>query len=373
MSMPAEPLAQVLEEARRKGKLRAERFGDLAYLRLTDDLRRVPRGTVVHGGEAVYGYPRIGRILHLARGLREQFRHPVWVEEKIDGYNVRICRLGGRPVALTRGGFVCPFTTDRLPELLDLRLLEEEPDLVICAEVAGPENPYLEGGPPFIPEDVQLFVFDLMRRGRPGFLPREEVYARVEAYGLPAVPRYGRHGLEEVAALRALMKRLEEKGAEGIVLKEDAPEGRRAKYTTAYACVQDLRAGADAFTDLPPEYFTGRILRLALYLEEQGYAGEALEQVQRRLGAALVEGLLDAVARFRREGRVAQVYRCRLRSREAAEALLAHLRAGAGHAMRIVQRELRREGEHWRLVFERQPPSLNGLLGHLLRGGLVYD
>ena len=36
---------------------------------------------------------------------------------KVDGYNVRIVRLAGRLVPFTRGGFVCPFTDDRLADV----------------------------------------------------------------------------------------------------------------------------------------------------------------------------------------------------------------------------------------------------------------
>ena len=68
-------------------------------------------------------------------GLRQQFPGYFWAEEKMDGYNVRVARVGDRVVAITRGGYLCPFTSDRLPDLLDLTIFEQHPDLIPCAEI----------------------------------------------------------------------------------------------------------------------------------------------------------------------------------------------------------------------------------------------
>lgn len=347
------------------------RSGDLEYLRYLDDSPALPRGTVSWDGNTVYGYPHIGRILALATGLREQFPTPFWVEEKVEGYNVRICRVRDRVLAFSRGGFVCPFTTDRLPDLLDLAILETHPDLVICAEVAGPENPYLESAPPFIGSDVRLFVFDLMRVGEPGFLPQERTYAIVERHGLPAVQRLGRYTADDVDAIQGILRRFNAEGREGIVFKEDAPGGRRAKYVTSSSGIADIRSTAANILELPPEYFTNRILRLVLFLREQGL--EHSEELDRELGAAFLDGLMAALRQYEREGKVYRRFRCRLRERESAQAMLAHLNEVGAHQVQIALHRLEREGDYWVLEFDRQYSGLNGLLGHLLHGGLVFD
>ena len=120
--------------------------------------RNVPRGSAMFDWEIVYGYPRIGYILALQQWVEEQFDAPFWVNEKVNSYNVRIVRIRGQLVALTRGGFGCRCTTYRLPNRLDLSITDQQPDLALCGEVAGPDNPYRESRPPFVNEEVRLFI-----------------------------------------------------------------------------------------------------------------------------------------------------------------------------------------------------------------------
>jgi putative ATP-dependent DNA ligase len=340
------------------------------YLRLTDDFHGLPRGTVLAAGRVVYGYPHIGRILQLETGLAQQFEGPFWVEEKVDGYNVRVARLDGEVVALTRGGFVCPFTTDRLPDLLPLTVFEERPELVVCAEVAGPDQPYVVGHPPQVPSDVALFAFDLMAVDAPGFLTDAETQALLTRYGLPRVERFGRFEAADWATLRTLLTTLGREHREGVVFKEDAPSGRRAKYVTGTSCIDDILATVDNLPQLPPEYFTGRVLRLALFLAEQGE--ETLPGARDALGRAFLDGLMDAIGRFRAQHRVSHTHLCRFRDRRQAERLLAHLRRAEG-PIQVIERRLEREGGYWVLELEKVYTGMTGLLGHLLAGGIVYD
>lgn len=364
---PKPDIQQVLEH--RKG--RRTSYADCDYVRLMDEFRGLPRGTALFDHGTVYGYPRIGRFLNLQTGLSEHFDGPVWAEEKVDGYNVRIFRVGACLLALTRGGFACPFTTDRLPDLLDPAIFDDHPDLVVCAEVAGPETPYMEGGPPFIAEDVELFVFDLMRWDRPGFLPQAQKHRLLERYGLPAVAMYGRYDHRDLSGIQQLLVRLNEEGREGVVFKEEAGDGHRAKYVTSNSSVADIRVTAYNILDLPPEYFTNRILRLALFLEEQGL--ERSPQLSRALGDAFLGGLVDAIRQYEAEQKVYRTFRCRFREKANAEQLIEHLEGTAGHQVQIKRRELRQEGGYWVLEFDRVYPGMNGLLSHLLSGGLVFD
>lgn len=362
-----------VEKALERRKARREEWRGRRFVRFSDDYRRVPRGTVVfeEDGAVVYGYPRIGRVLSLERGLAEQLRPPVWAEEKIDGFNVRVLRRGGELLALSRGGFVCPFTTDRLPDLLDLSVFDDEPELVLCAEVAGPGNPYNTGSPPFVREDVRLFVFDLMRRGSPRYLPQREKLALYERYALPAAQVFGRYGAEDLGALREILRRLDAEGREGLVLKEAGRRARRAKYVTGRASLNDVGNAARSLLDLPAEFFTDRVLRLALYLAEMDRRPDAA--LEHDLGAAFLDELGSAVEQFRREHRVTHAFRCRFRARESAEALVAQLERAQGSEFRLQVRRLEKEEGYFVLEFERSFPRMNGTLGHLLGGGLLFD
>jgi putative ATP-dependent DNA ligase len=360
-----------LDQAKAKDRFHRKRFEELVYYRLADDSRPLTRGTVIfEDGTLIPGYPSIGRIMRLDKGLPEQFAGPFWAEEKIDGYNVRVFHLNGRLLGVTRGGFLCPFTVDRLPDLLDPRIFIEHPELILCCEIAGPENPYLVGSPPFIKEDIQLFVFDLQRKGEFDYLRQAEKQHFMAHYNLPAVRIFGRFNAGDLAAIKQLMIRLNREGREGLVFKEDALGGKRSKYVTSEASLSDIQAMASFLLDLPPEYFTGRLLRLVTFLDEEGI--ENTGELKAQLGVAFVDGLFKALNQCRCDQRVYHRFRCRLRDPANAKRLLAHLESGKGH-VQLVKHRLEQEGEFYVLEFDKVFQRTTGLLRELLSGGVVYD
>jgi DNA/RNA ligase len=359
-----------VEQACRAGRARLEDLEGYRYVRFVEGHHGVPGGSVVFGDELVYGYPRIGRILRLGTGLRAQFRYPFWVEDKVDGYNVRVFSHEGRVLAVTRRGFVCPFTTDRIPDLLNPAVFDARPDLVLCAEVAGPENPYNEGHPPEVTEDVRLFVFDLMRKGRSGFYPHRDKTRLLSEHSLPGVTDYGLYQLADAERLASLLRELDRTGREGVVLKEDSERDHRAKYVTGRINLADIRICGTSVKQLPAEYFIHRVLRLALFLDEHGV--ERTAEIYEDLGRSLIEGVIAAAHQQMREHRVSHRFRCRFRSKENAEMLLRmlHRLLRKGH---VRERRLEREGDFYILEFEKVLPKTTGLFAHLLSGGIVFD
>lgn len=340
-------------------------FRDLTYDRLLDGADSLPRGSVLlPDGSVVPGYPPIGRIHALGQGLARRFPDAFWAEEKIDGYNVRIARHGAGLYAFSRGGFVCPFSTDRLPDLLDPAIFDDEADLVLCAEIAGPDNPYLQGHPPQVTEDVALFVFDMLRKDTVGFLPQEERMARLDRYDLPAAPILGRYEPHETETVRELILTLDREGREGIVFKSDEDGGRRAKYSTARSNVQDIEAMSDALLDLPPEYFTNRLLRMALFMAEHGQRQNP--EAERELGRAFLSGLLRATDMATRRGRVGHRFLCRFRERENACEFVDFLGGQSDPRAKFDDDVPRREGERWVVEFERIHPRMTGKLRQTL-------
>ncbi len=362
---------KVLREGLELGKVREEKFLGLNYFRFSEDFKGFARGTVVFKDFVIYGYPHIGRILYLKEGLREHFKGDFFVEEKVDGYNVRIFYHGGKVYALTRGGFLCPFTGDRVLDFIPLEFFKENPNLVLCAEVAGPENPYIEEHPPYVKEDVNFFVFDVMEKNKSSFLPYSEKLRLLKEYSLPSVEIYGRFSLKDYKLLKELLLRLEREGKEGVVFKEEGEEGKRAKYITSRANLNDIKVTSFNMLSLPPEYYTNRILRAVLFLEEEGLEG-GYGEVSKELGKAFVEGLREAIELFKREGKVYRTFRCRFRREENAKAFLKRIRH-LSKEVQIVERSLRKEGEFFILEFDKVYLKMTGLLGHLLRGGLVFD
>ncbi|SEP08913.1 RNA ligase [Aquisalimonas asiatica] len=362
---------QVLADAVERGKAVEERFETLRYTRLVDSVDGYPRGSVIlEDGTVIPGYPSIGRVQSLAAGLERHFGDAFWAEEKIDGFNVRIARYKDDLYAFSRGGFVCPFSTDRLPDLLDATILDDEPHLVLCAEIAGPENPYLEGCPPDIKEDVALFIFDMMDTATGHFLHQEHRMARLDYYTLPAARIFGRYGTQDVEPLRELILALDARGSEGLVFKAER-EDVRAKYVTGRSNIVDIALCGDQLLDLPPEYFTNRLMRLALFASEHGQMGDAA--LERQLGQAFIEGLGRAINRSREHGRVGIPFRCRFRRRRNAELFMAHMKATGGRRVHIAEDMPRREGDYWRLEFERELERMTGTLANTLAGGAQFD
>ncbi len=360
-----------LAEAVERGRAIQDRFEALGYARLVDAVAGYPRGSVVlPDGSVVVGYPSIGRLQSLAAGLRRHYSGPFWAEEKIDGFNVRIFRYADTLYALSRGGFVCPFSTDRLPDLLDPAIFDAEPDIVLCAEIAGPDNPYLEGHPPQVTEDVALFVFDMMYRGTSEFLSQDEKMARIERYGLPSTRIFGRYLPEDVEPLRKLILQLDAERSEGLVFKGEGDAGR-AKYVTGWSNVADIELCSDQLLELPPGYFTKRLLRLALFAREHGRLADP--ELERSLGHAFMSGLTHAVERSQTMGRVGVQFRCRFRERRNAGHFMRHVRATGGHRIRLAENTPRREGEYWVLEFERVLERMTGTLATALAGASQFD
>ena len=155
-------------------KAHRESLGPFFWVIVDKKSKLCPKDVVLIDGEIIYPYPSIGRFLYLQPGIKKHFRHPFWVEEKIDGYNIRLFKTAQGLFAMTRRGYFCPFTADRAFDFINPQFFVDHPHLILCLEVAGPQNPYLENYPADIDADVRLFVFDIMEKGKEGFLPFTE-------------------------------------------------------------------------------------------------------------------------------------------------------------------------------------------------------
>ena len=137
-------------------------------LRFDKEISGVEAGTVIFkNGEIVWGYPSIRRPLMLEAGIKRHFIDSVAVEEKMNGHNVRITSIDGDIVALTRGGFVCPYSTEVATRLLPEDIFEEKPNLVLCAEMVGPENPYVSLDV-YPTDSIDLYLFDVAQKNQRG-------------------------------------------------------------------------------------------------------------------------------------------------------------------------------------------------------------
>jgi putative ATP-dependent DNA ligase len=316
------------EQALESIRLDPYEWAGRSFVRVVQDFRGLPRGTVFWEGGLVHGYPRIRRILHLARGIRRYLKGSFHIEEKVDGYNVRVCRMGGGHLAFTRGGFVCPVTTDRLPDLLDLGFFDRRPDFVLCGEVAGPENPYNTEAVPYIDKDMRFFAFDLMD-GEGRHMPSEERYGLLGEAAVPQVRHWGPFGPADVEEIKTLVLGLDRDGREGIVLKPSGPSEFRKKtlkYVTLSSCLRDIEASSALMAELPSGFYIQRIMRAAYFSHEFGVP--LGDDYLLAAAKALYLPNVRLLQQMEKDGEIRESFRVRVRDREAVEALMHHLQRG---------------------------------------------
>src|SRR5512133_3410794 len=125
----------------------ARNWGKHDYLfRFDKEIYRIERGTVLDekgdSFEVIMGFPKIRRAMVLDPTLKKHFSglEKVAVEEKMNGYNVRVANVKGNILAITRSGYVCPYTTERANVKLNLKFFDDFPNLVLYGEMVGPDN-----------------------------------------------------------------------------------------------------------------------------------------------------------------------------------------------------------------------------------------
>ena len=346
--------------------LQSLQYEGLQYFRLKKDISGYPRGTVFTEGALVQGYQRIKRILALKEGIRRYIKGEFYVEEKMDGYNVRIKRIKDRVYTFTRGGFICPFTMDRLEDFISLSFFERYPDLTLCAEVVGPENPYNSEPAPYIKEDIAFFVFDVKDpAGRS--LPLPERYSIYEDQSLNSVKRWGPFTLKDTEKIKDIIRELDSLQREGIVIK-DIHAREELKYVTPGSCIRDIRATAHLIPEIPGGFYIQRLIRLAMTLREFGIP--LSESLFGETGRALLEPLNESLEAVENAEKIKEVFRIRVNRKETIDRLFHHLKK-TGISAKLISVE--KEKDKYRVTFTRTFPKGTKLLRRALRGYGFYD
>lgn len=345
-------------------------FNNITFVRLSQEYKCYPRGTVFYDRGIIPGYPKIMRIFHLANGINRYFKNKFYVEEKMDGYNVRIAVINGIPLAFTRGGFVCPFTTDRIHDFINMDFFNEYPEYIICGEVVGPGSPYNTEVIPYVDEDVAFFAFDLIDE-KGNHLPAEERYRIFERFNIQQIRRWGPFnvsgGTSDVDAVKNIILELDRDSREGIVIKP-ASNGKAVKYVTLSSCLRDLQATAHLITELPAGFFTQRILRAVFFCHEFGmpFSSEYLMSSAKALHL-IPEETLRAVA----EGEnIKEFFDVRVRNKNTVDELIQHLNR-SGVRTQLVSVE--KSGDYYRAKFYRIYIKGTRELRHRLMGKGFFD
>lgn len=268
---------------------RAEKLSEeIEYIRFKKPHGKIERGTVITKDGAIWGYPHIPRIFTLKEGIEKNIKTEVfYLEEKIDGYNLRIARIGRDIFAFTRGGYLDPFATEKAREMKNLAaFFDDNPAHVLCCEMVG-NTPFT---PPARDFDIKLFVFDIGIGT--GYMRPLEKYALLKKYGIEGVPFLGRYSKSQLGLAKKIAFYLNKDKKEGMVIKSE-DRLQAVKYVTPAANIDDIEKGAYTFFDVSAGFFTQRVFRSSFFIKDFGldrekYAGE--------VGAAFQNGLARALA-----------------------------------------------------------------------------
>ncbi|MEM4272257.1 MAG: RNA ligase [Candidatus Bilamarchaeaceae archaeon] len=276
----------------------------------------IPRGTVVIGNRVVYGYPKIRRIFSLESGVKRNFDggKELWVEEKIDGYNLRAVYEGGKLYCISRGGFLDYFSTEKMAGFPEISwFFSKCPRMVLHFEMVG-NTPYTQPARGF---DVKYYVFDI-GDGKNQFLDCGERRRICEKHGLNAVPLLAHMKSPDVKKLKEIAVSIDKGGGEGMVMRQENPR-KVLKFVVPSSDIRDLAQNSAQIFDMPAGFMKQRVFRSAVSVAELGLDKAAYG---RKLGEAMHSGLHACI---RGGGEVAEDFEVMVKSMETWKKITSHM------------------------------------------------
>ncbi len=343
------------------------------YRHVPDYRRGVERGTTLIDGTVVRGFPKVPRTLVLSAGIPEWFdNYPgerIAVEEKLNGYNVRVVRLDGERLAFSRSGMVCPFTTRILERLVDLEaLFEQYPEAMVCGEMIGPENPYTAHDYPEV-DSLAFRAFDWRDRlsGEP--LPVETRRERYETFDVPQTRLFGQFEVDEAATeIRRIIEELDADGREGVIMK--SPDGtEQLKYTTSAANQDDLAYAFSLPFDYGQPFMFRRLIREGFQSIEWDESDAVARERAHELGEAILLSMRETIDTVADGDAVGERHTVRA-SPETVDVLLEHL---DGQGLKIEIEADRREDGDRVCTFLKQTQSTTDKTRNYLDGHIVKE
>ncbi len=309
----------------------------LQYVRGKQDLFRfdkpisgIEAGTCVFlkPFEVVRGFPKIPRALMLYPGIADHFSscEKVVVEEKMNGYNVRVVLIDDEIAGLTRGGFVCPYTTEKTIELVGRDFFLQHPDLVLCGEMVGPDSPYVPKSIYDI-ESLEFFVFDIREKltGKP--MPVKNRRQLVDEYGLRSVRLFGEYDVEKAhTEIASIIKGFGKSLNEGVVIKDPEMLLPPVKYTSSMSNCADLRYAFEFYNDYGRDFFFPRVCREAFQAVEWNETEDKLEERCQRFGESILLPMIKTIQKKKDGGSITETVQIRVRNLKTAREFEEHLR-----------------------------------------------
>ncbi|NOZ59051.1 MAG: RNA ligase [Euryarchaeota archaeon] len=363
-----------IEEWRIKGALERQSIQQIdnfnpPYLIFRKDVAGVERGTAVFLGEevtVVRGFPKIMRAFYLEPLVRRHFSSRVAVEEKMNGYNVRVALVEGRVLALTRGGYVCPYTTARLSARRRIgRFLKENPGKVLCGEAVGTRNPYVVHHYPEAGE-FGFFAFDIRDAAGNRAMPVLERNRLLEEYGIEHVRFFGIFKKEEATeAVFRVVRELAQEGREGVVIKDPEMRLPPIKYTSSQTNASDLAYAFRFPYEYGRDFFFSRIIREGFQAVEWDEGEAELEERALRLGKSILLPMVESIRRVRDGEVLTEDHVLDFAGEEELEEFLTYLRR---QGVSVVVDEVERKDGGVRVVLRRLRRSSTDRIRSVLSG-----
>ena len=265
----------------------------------------------------VLGFPKIKRAMLLGPAIKYNFGNiaKVAVEEKMNGYNVRVISLDGKLVALTRSGHVCPYSSEKANTLLDHSFFTENPQLVLYGEMVGPDNPYVPKEIYGI-ESLEFFVFDIRHKDTGSPLPLHERRSLAEKYGFRQVRFFGEFTVQEAPdMITNIIREIGKIGHEGVVIKDPKMVLQPIKYTASQSNCSDLRHAMKVYNESGRDFIFSRIVREGFQSVEWNESEEEFKKRCLQLGESILRPMKESIIKVRDGERVAEEFTIRVKDK----------------------------------------------------------
>ncbi|MBC7085082.1 MAG: RNA ligase [Methanomethylovorans sp.] len=265
----------------------------------------------------IFGFPKIKRAMLLGPAIRSNFGtiSKVAVEEKMNGYNVRVILLEGKLVALTRSGHVCPYSSEKANNLLDTSFFIDNPQLVVYGEMVGPDNPYVPRKIYGI-DSLDFFVFDMRHKDTGLPLPVYERRELCEKYGFKQVRLFGEFHIQEAADMVTnIIRDIGRKGHEGVVIKDPEMVLQPIKYTASQSNCSDLQHAMKVYNESGRDFIFSRIVREGFQSVEWEESEEEFRKRCLQLGESILRPMKESIIKVRDGERVTEEFTLRVKDR----------------------------------------------------------
>lgn len=359
--------SQQLKGAFKRGTIKFYSDYGLDAIQIRKSIGKIEAGTMICLGksvEVIRGFPKIRRTLMLEPVLKKHFNSEIALEEKMNGYNVRIARVNNRIMAFTRGGFICPYTTKKANQLMDMEeFFNHHPQLIICGEMVGTDNPYVSQ---YYPEIGKLGfrIFDVREKLSNKPLPILEKRKLLEEYGLPPVRLLGIYDTHEAAGeILDIVRKLGEKDREGVVMKDPDMEIQPLKYTSSQAHASELEYAFSYPFDLGQAFFFSRVIREGFQSFEMDESDVEIKLRAKRMGESILYPMLETIRLIADDKVAAEDLVIEVDSPDEAEDFVRYLRS-LGVIAAVV------EVKTGKAVIRRLHQSTSDKISNFLNGGL---